>query len=167
MPNTPIFIIIANIDVMVAESTGLAQVEDPVASISVEDNALQTSASEPGAMEFVVVPFTSEATTITVPEVSAMISALTEPAAGLVSASNELASASVDIIRTTVERGSGSAPAELSPAMDNRKELAYQIVQQFFTSMRSYELVLSGRSSLEFARMLLENQIENIRLLTL
>ena len=28
--------------------------------------------------------------------------------------------------------------------------------------MRSYELVLSGRSSLEFARMLLENQIENI-----
>ena len=44
------------------------------------------------------------------------------------------------------------------------EELAYQMVQQFFTSMKScIELVLSGRSSFEFARMLLENQIENIR----
>ena len=40
MPYTLIFIVIANIDVMVAESTGLAQVEDPVASTSAEDSAL-------------------------------------------------------------------------------------------------------------------------------
>ena len=109
-------------------------------------------------MEFVAAPFASEATTITFPEVSVMISVSTEPAADLVSAHSELAPAFVDIIRTTIERGSGSAPAELSPAMDIRKELAYQMVQQFFTSMKSYiELVLSGRSSFEFDRMLLEN----------
>ena len=47
--------------------------------------------------------------------------------------------------------------------MDITKELAHQMVQQFFTSMKScVELVLSGGSSFEFARMLLENQIENI-----
>jgi len=43
------------------------------------------------------------------------------------------------------------------------EELAHQMVQQFFTSMKScIELVLFRRSSFEFARMLLENQIENI-----
>jgi len=56
---------------MVLESTGLAQVENLVASSSTEDNALQTSAGEPGAVEFVIVPITSEAIIITVSEVSA------------------------------------------------------------------------------------------------
>jgi len=156
---TPIFIVIANIDIMIAESTGLAQVEDPVASTNAEDNALQTSAREPGAVEFVAAPVVSEATTITVQEVLATTSVSTEPAVGLISEPNELAPASVVIIHTTIERRSGSAPAELSPAMDIMEELAHQMVQQFFTLIRSYiELVLSGRSSFEFA----ETQIENI-----
>jgi len=48
--------------------------------------------------------------------------------------------------------------------MDIIEELAHQMVKQFFASMKSsVELVLSGGSSFEFARMLLENQIENIR----
>ena len=47
MPYTLVFIVITNVDVMVAESTEIAQVEDPVASISAEDNAVQTSAGEP------------------------------------------------------------------------------------------------------------------------
>ena len=43
------------------------------------------------------------------------------------------------------------------------EELARQMVRQFFASMRScIDLVLSGGSSFEFVRMLLENQIENI-----
>jgi len=43
------------------------------------------------------------------------------------------------------------------------KELARQMVRQFFASMKScIDLVLSGSSSFEFARMLLENHIENI-----
>jgi len=47
--------------------------------------------------------------------------------------------------------------------MNIMKELVHQTVQQFFTSMRScIELLLSERSSFEFAWMLLENQIENI-----
>ena len=47
--------------------------------------------------------------------------------------------------------------------MDIMEELAHQMVQQFFTSMKyCIELVLFRRSSFEFARMLLENQIENI-----
>ena len=43
------------------------------------------------------------------------------------------------------------------------KELARQMVQQFFASMRScVDLILSGDSFFEFARILLKNQIENI-----
>ena len=43
------------------------------------------------------------------------------------------------------------------------KELVRQMVQQFFASMRScVDLILSGGSSFKFARILLENQIENI-----
>ena len=93
-----------------------------------------------------------------------MISVLTEPAAGLVSTPSELALASVATTRTIIERGSGSAPAGLPSAMDIIEELAHQMVQQFFTSMRSYiELILFGRSFFEFAWMFLENQIDNIR----
>ena len=164
MPYTPVFIVIADIEVMIAESTGLAQVEDPVASTSAKDSALRTSAGEPSVVEFIAAPVASEAITIMVPEVSSTTSVSTEPAVGLISAQSELAPVSVDIIRTTIEWGYESAPTELSSAMDIMKELAHQIVQQFFSSMRSnIELVLSGRSSFEFVRMLLENQIENIR----
>ena len=60
--------------------------------------------------------------------------------------------------------GSESALAKLAPAMDIMEELAPQMVQQFFVSMKCcIELMLSRRSSFEFARTLLENQIENIR----
>ena len=71
---TLIFIVNINIDVIVAESTGVAQVEDPMASIGAEDSAVQTSTGEPGAVEFIVAPVAVEATTITIPEVLAMIS---------------------------------------------------------------------------------------------
>ena len=37
-----------------AESTGIAQVEDPAASIGAEDSTVQTSAGEPSVMEFAV-----------------------------------------------------------------------------------------------------------------
>jgi len=149
---------------MIEESTGLAQVEELMASTGVEDSALQTSTAEPGTMEFVAAPVASEVTTITVSEVPITTSALTEPAVGFVSAPSKMASASTNIICTTIERGSESASTELAPAMDIMKELAHQMVQQFFTSMRScIELVLSGRCSVKFSRMLLENQIENIR----
>ena len=68
------------------------------------------------------------------------------------------------VTRPIIEMGSGSALAGLSPATDIMEELACQMVQQFFASMKScIELVLSGGSSFEFARMLFENQIENIR----
>ena len=89
---------------MIVESTGLAQVEELVASTGAEDSALQTSAAQPGSMEFVAAPGASEATTITVPEVPATTSALTKLLVGLVSTPSELAPTSVDIIRTTVER---------------------------------------------------------------
>ena len=106
----------------------------------------------------------SEASTVTIPEVPVTTSALTESVAGLVSAPSEMAPASTDIVRTIIERGSGSGSTELAPTMDIMKDLTHQMVQQFFTSMRSrVELVLFGRSSFEFAWMFLENQIENIR----
>ena len=114
---------------MIAESTRLARVKEPVASTGAEDSLLQTSAAEPGIVEFVAALVASEATIITVPEVLATISVLTELTAGLVSAPSELTPASMDIIRTTVERGSESAPAELSPAIDIMEELTHQMVQ--------------------------------------
>ena len=62
-----------------------------------------------------------------------------------------------------MERGFGSTSAEFSPANDIMEELARQMVQQFFTFMRScIDLILYRGSSFEFARILLENQIENI-----
>ena len=83
-----------------------------------------------------------------------------EPVVGLTPAQVEL----VPISYSVMEMGSGSASAGLSPATDIMEELARQMVQQFFASMKScIDLVLSGGSSFEFARMLLENQIENIR----
>ena len=49
-----------------------------MASTNAEDSALQTSADEPGVVEFVAILITSEATRIIVPEVSATISVSTE-----------------------------------------------------------------------------------------
>jgi len=47
--------------------------------------------------------------------------------------------------------------------MDILKELTLRMVEQFFTTMKyCTKLVLIGQSSFEFARSLLENQIENI-----
>ena len=143
---------------MIAESTEVAQVEEPMASTSEEDNTLQTSTAEQSTVEFVALTIASEASTIQVPKMPVMTSALTEPAVGLVSVPSEMAPASMSIARTIIERWSGSAPIELAPAMDIMEELAHQMVQQFFTSIRScIELVISRRSSFEFARMLLEN----------
>ena len=68
---TLFFIVITDINIMVAESTGLAQVNDPTASIGAEDSAVQTSAGEPSAMEFAATSVAVEATTTTVPEVLA------------------------------------------------------------------------------------------------
>ena len=55
---------------------------------------------------------------VTVLEVPIKTSTLTEPATGLVSAASEMALASTDIVRTIIERGSGSASTELALAMD-------------------------------------------------
>jgi len=135
-----------------------------VASTSAEDNALQTSTAKPSTAEFVAAAVSSEATTVTVPEVPVMTSTLTDLATDLISAPSEMAPVSTYIVRTVIKRGFRSAQVELAPAMDIMGELAHQMVQQFFTSMRScVKLVLFGRSSFEFARIFLENQIENIR----
>ena len=97
--------------------------------------------------------------TITVPEVSVTTSVSGEHIVGLTPAQVEL----VPVSHQIMERGSGSTSAGLSPANDIMEELARQILQQFFASMRScIDLILSGGSSFEFARILLENQIENI-----
>ena len=100
-----------------------------------------------------------KAATTTVLEVLVTTSVFDEPVVGFTHAQVEL----VFVSRSIIERGSGSTSIGLSLANDIMKELARQIVQQFFASMRScIDLVLSGGSSFEFAQMLLENQIENI-----
>ena len=163
MPYTLFFIVITDINVMVTESTRVAQVENPMESLGAEGSAVQTSADEPSAVEFVVASVAVEATATAILEVLALASASEEPIISLVPAQVESALASVGITCPVIERGSGSAPAGSSPATDIMEELAHQMVQQFFISMKScIELVLSGGSSFEFARMLLEYQIENI-----
>ena len=57
-----------------------------MASIDAEDSAVQTSAGEPSAMEFVTAPVATETTTIIVLEVLAMTSTSEEPVVGLVPA---------------------------------------------------------------------------------
>ena len=100
-----------------------------VVSASVEDSAVQTSAGEPSAVEFVAAPVAAEATMITIPEVSAMTSMLMEPVIGFVSEPNEMTPVFTGIVRTIIERRSGSAPTELAPAMDIMEELAHHMVQ--------------------------------------
>ena len=97
--------------------------------------------------------------TATAPEVPATISASVAPVVDPTPARDEL----IPIPRLVIERGSGSTSAEFSSAGDIMEELTRQMVQQFFASMRScIDLILSGGGSFEFARMLLENLIENI-----
>jgi len=112
---------------MIAESTGLAQVKELVASTDAEDSALQTSKAEPSTVKSVPVVI-SEATTVTNPEVPVTTLTLMEPVVVLVSAPSEMAPASMDIVRTIIERGSESASTELALAMDIMEELAHQMV---------------------------------------
>jgi len=143
-----------------AESTRVAQVEDHAASIGAKNSIVQISAGEPSTVEFVVASIAVKtAKTITVPEVLVTTSVSNEPVVGLSPAQVEL----VPVSRPVMERGSGSTSAGLSSANDIMEELARQMVQQFFTFMRScFDLILSRGCSFEFARILLENQIENI-----
>ena len=57
---------------------------------------------------------------------------------------------------------SGNTPPKPTPAMDILKELSIKMVRQFITTIEyCTELVLSERSSFEFVRTLLDNQVEN------
>ena len=111
------------------ESTGIAHIEDPVASIGTEDSTIQTSIGEPSAVEFAVASVAVEAAIpITVPEVSVTTSVSDEPIVGLTLVQVEL----VPVSHPVMKRGSGSTSAGLSPANDIMEELASQMVQQFF-----------------------------------
>ena len=87
-----------------AESTGVAQVEDPAASIDAEDSMIQTLAGEPSGVEFVVTSVAVEAAiTITVPEALATILVSDEPVVSLTPAQVEL----VLVSRSVMKRGPG------------------------------------------------------------
>jgi len=83
---TFVFTVITNTDVMVVESTGVAQLGDLVASINTENIVVQTSAGEPSAMKFITAPVAVEDTTIIVSEVLATTSVSKEPVVGLIPA---------------------------------------------------------------------------------
>jgi len=63
-----------------------------------------------------------------------------------------------------METGSSSALASLEPTIDILEGLTTHVIDQFF-HMLGYgtKLVLSGKSSFEFIRMLLEDYVENIK----
>ena len=153
---TPTLIIIANMIVIIAESTVMVQVEELMASIDAGDNTLHISIDEPSNMKSAHVVVRPKAAKITVPEVPVTTLALRESATDfdpvLSGRISEMASALKDTVCTIIEMGSESWSAELAPAMDIMEELAFQMVQQFFVSMKScIELVLSERSSFEFS----------------
>ena len=116
-----LFIVTTDINVMVAESTGVAQVEDLMGSLGIEDIAVQASADEPSAVEFIAAPFAVEATTTAVPGVLASASASEESVVGLVPAQVESALVSVGVTHPVIKRGSGSAPAGSFPATTSWK----------------------------------------------
>jgi len=67
-------------------------------------------------------------------------------------------------ITTIMEIRSRSSPSSLTPVMDIMEKLTLQIVKQLFVMMKyCIELVLSRWSPFEFVRLLLKNQIENIK----
>ena len=104
MLNTLLFIITTDINVMVAESTGVAQVEDPMESLGAGDNTIQTSAVGSSAMEFVAAPVAMEATTtITVPEALVMTSASDEPVVSLIPTHVESAHISMGVTCPVIE----------------------------------------------------------------
>ena len=108
--------------------------EDLAANVDPEGSTIRTSTEGPEEVRFAVTSVTVEAaTTITVPEVSTTLSVPDEPVVGLTPARDEL----IPISCPVMERESGSTSAEFSLANDIMKELARQMVQQFFASMRS------------------------------
>ena len=121
--------VIANMVVIIAESTGVAQVEEPMTNTGAEDSTLQTSTAEPSTVKSVPAVVISEAATVTIPEVPVTTSSLKELAAGLAPAQSETVSAPTDTIRTITERGSRSVSTELALTMDIMEELAHQMVQ--------------------------------------
>ena len=126
--------------------------------------AAQTSAKDPEEVELTVISSVAEvstATDVVPPEAPAATLAPAAPVANPTPVPEE----SAYVPRPVMERGSGSTSAEFFPCGDTMGELARQVVQQFFASMRScIDLILSGNSSFEFARMFLENLVENINL---
>jgi len=138
--------------IIIVESVRVTQVEEPTASTDTRDSVLHTSMDEPSLVKSALVVVTPEAAMGTVPEMPVITLVLKAPAASLVPEISETASDSTDTVRIIIERGPRSAPVELAPAMDIMKELAHQMVQQFFTFIKScIELVLFGRSSFEFS----------------
>ena len=93
------------------ESTGIAQVEDPAASIGAEDSTVQTLTGEPSAVEFAATSVVAEvAMTTPVLEVLATTSVSEEPAVSLTPAQVEL----VSISHSVTEKGSRSISRVIS-----------------------------------------------------
>ena len=130
---------------------------DPAVAASVEPAGSTIQPLTQGSEDTAISGAMEVSTTVAAPDVSATISVSVAPVVDPTPARDEL------IPRPVIERGSGSTSARSSPASDIMGELARQVMQQFFTSMRScIDLILSGGSSFEFAQVLLGNLIENI-----
>jgi len=137
----------------------LAASVDPAVTASVEPAGSTIQPLTQGSEDTAISGAMEVSTTVAAPDVSATISVSVAPVVDPTPARDEL----ILIPRPVIERGSGSTSARSSPASDIMGELARQVMQQFFTSMRScIDLILSGGSSFEFAQVLLGNLIKNI-----
>ena len=127
-----------------------------------EGRTAQASTEDPEAVKLAVTSSVVEVSTgVVAPEVPAVTLASIAPVVSPTPVPEE----SVYVPRPVIERGSGSTSAEFFPGGDTMGELARQVVQHFFASMRScINLILSGNSSFEFARVFLRNLVENISL---
>jgi len=151
----PFSVVVTTVIVMFAGDVEPAHVEEPVSITRVGESSTQASAEATPATTSAVEVIAPTVTTIMTPKVpivtSVMIELLTGLAPVLLGELSAPPSASTSTVHAIMEMGSGSALAEAPLAMDIIEELALQMIQQFFTTIKScIELVLFGHSSFEF-----------------
>ena len=154
--------IVAEIIIMIASDVAPAQAEELIIDTSAKDIPVEASAEKALTVKPILEAATQEAITIFDPEAlvvtSEMRQLLTQVAPIFLGGTSAPALTSESISIMNVETGLGSAHPVLTPAMNILEELTLQMVEQFFTTIKyCTELVLSGRSSFEFAQTFLEN----------
>jgi len=108
-----------------------------MASTDAGDSVLHTSTDEPSLVKSAPVVVTPEDAIGTFFEMSVTTMTLKEPATSLAPVLSGTTSVPMDTVHTITEKKYESVSIELALAMDIMEELAHQMAQQFFISIKS------------------------------